>query len=1187
MNKMDHSKTYKILSYNVMSNTNLAGLLSIIDIEKPDLILIQELVLNTEHLSTFIAGQSDYVGVANVDELEPNKPGVGMVWRKDFPVSQVTSLETRRLQSAYVGPYPVINVYPPAGSENAPGRREFFKEQLFRSIRGLGTQLPIIGGDFNCVLSRIDIEGGDFGKKKSSELQNIVREFNLQDSFRYIFPNAREYTWSRRGLNSSRLDRFYIPQDLVKGVKQVSHHPYLSDHKYVKIILKLPALESKKQMKKDCESYWKLNTSILDDEDFMPEFSIMWERVKQSKEDYEDIAEWWEEYAKPESRALCIRYAAQVARSNRCMKDMLMVMLTTALEDKRWDDVAFIRGRLTEIMRKENLGFIVRSRYKENLESEKGSLFHVNREKKKGSQRNLNKLVIGGQVVEDKNSIEDELGGFFGDLFHGHHRKGGVTEDKTFEPDFTHLDEFLEGVGKLSEDSKAGIEKPINMGELELAVKQLSDNKAPGLDGLPREFYNRVGEVINNELLEVLNCQLDRLLLVESNKHGATRLVPKVEEVPRVDQLRPITLLCLDYKILTKVLATRLVSIMGEIIKSGQSCGIPGKNILFGAHNILSVVQYIEKYGGKAAVVSYDLMKAYDRVHLGFLYKVMEAMNFGQKFINWVKTCHQGATTRLLVNFITRPIDLLISVRQGDPMAMELFEVYIEPLLVMIRKSIKGTRFVGERIVGQGKIQRGCVLTLDEDYVDDCNVVIQNEEDLLKIDDIFNKFENMSGAILNRSNKSKIMGLGDWEGKDNWCLPWLKVEKSLKIFGITFTPRYDEILEENWRLAKEGFTNCLRAWKNRALESVFQRVEVLRVFALPKLWFKALLLPLPARVAASLENEVRNFIWRGKMEKPAFTEMCNSVEEGGLNLPCLRSKADSLLLKQLLRMLEDTDTCHHDHLKFWLGNFQTNWGSMRQTYHGAPYDTQVYAKMEEDRPWDKESALTKHYKKLLLEFEYGQKNEYYDKQAENSIKKITAKTLYQLNTTTFTPPAIVFKRELDWSLAWGRVGSIMVEPKGREMLYMIVNNLFPTQERLWRMNRERRQENRRVFTDICQRCNQGVVGDCVHLFCECTKVREGWLWLRRKIMLLLPDCQRMSNFEILHLQFPQDARVEKECMFLLGNWVQMVQEEVVVKDRDLEDQFVRGTMQYKYLESRKKKMPSINHIPDVTIFDPG
>ena len=56
------------------------------------------------------------------------------------------------------------------------------------------------------------------------------------------------------------------------------------------------------------EGFWKLNTSILDDgEDFLLEFSIMWERL----EVYKDIDEWWENYAKPASRALCIRYSAR------------------------------------------------------------------------------------------------------------------------------------------------------------------------------------------------------------------------------------------------------------------------------------------------------------------------------------------------------------------------------------------------------------------------------------------------------------------------------------------------------------------------------------------------------------------------------------------------------------------------------------------------------------------------------------------------------------------------------------------------------------------------------------------------------------------------------------------------------------------------------------------------------------
>ena len=100
---MDNSnKFYKILSYNVMSTSHLAGLLSIIDIEKPDLILLQEVILNTETLSTFLASKKDYKAVSNVDEMEPSKPGTGMVWHVSLPVTQVTSMEPCRMQTAYM-----------------------------------------------------------------------------------------------------------------------------------------------------------------------------------------------------------------------------------------------------------------------------------------------------------------------------------------------------------------------------------------------------------------------------------------------------------------------------------------------------------------------------------------------------------------------------------------------------------------------------------------------------------------------------------------------------------------------------------------------------------------------------------------------------------------------------------------------------------------------------------------------------------------------------------------------------------------------------------------------------------------------------------------------------------------------------------------------------------------------------
>ena len=104
---------------------------------------------------------------------------------------------------------------------------------------------------------------------------------------------------------------------------------------------------------------------------------------------------------------------------------------------------------------------------------------------------------------------------------------------------------------------------------------------------------------------------------------------------------------------------------------------------------------------------------------------------------------------------------------------------------------------------------------------------------------------------------------------------------------------------------------------------------------------------------------------------------------------------------------------------------------------------------------------------------------------------------------------------------------------------------------------------------------------------ECSKVQEGWLWVRRRIMNLLQDCQGLSNFELLHLVFPRDGRVENEIVWLIGNWVQVVYEEGVVRNRKLKDQFTRGHFQFKYYETMSMKIPTLNYIQDVTVLDPG
>ena len=168
--------------------------------------------------------------------------------------------------------------------------------------------------------------------------------------------------------------------------------------------------------------------------------------------------------------------------------------------------------------------------------------------------------------------------------------------------------------------------------EVDDIIKKCDNNKAPGLDGLSYEFYKSTWEVIKVVFVMVLQCQLDRRRIVDSNTIGATRLSSKVAGIPQVDELRPLTLLNCDYRILSKFLVGRMKPVLPLVIKSGQLCTVGKKNILFGVNNILSSISYIKEKKLGACLLGLDFFKAYDRVLVDFLFAVMKKMNFSDQF---------------------------------------------------------------------------------------------------------------------------------------------------------------------------------------------------------------------------------------------------------------------------------------------------------------------------------------------------------------------------------------------------------------------------------------------------------------------------------------------------------------------------------------------------------------------------
>jgi len=100
-------------------------------------------------------------------------------------------------------------------------------------------------------------------------------------------------------------------------------------------------------------------------------------------------------------------------------------------------------------------------------------------------------------------------------------------------------------------------------------------------------------------------------------------LIPKIDSPQRLSDFRPILLVGSLYKILSKVLANRLRSVMDFVISDSQSAFIKGRQILDGILVANEVVDEAHKLKKEMILFKVDFEKAYDSIDLGYLDEVM------------------------------------------------------------------------------------------------------------------------------------------------------------------------------------------------------------------------------------------------------------------------------------------------------------------------------------------------------------------------------------------------------------------------------------------------------------------------------------------------------------------------------------------------------------------------------------
>ena len=65
---------------------------------------------------------------------------------------------------------------------------------------------------------------------------------------------------------------------------------------------------------------------------------------------------------------------------------------------------------------------------------------------------------------------------------------------------------------------------------------------------------------------------------------------------------------------------------------------------------------------------------------------------------------------------------------------------------------------------------------------------------------------------------------------------------------------YKQLLKRNWSYRFDKFEKAILSWSSRVLETLFQRVEVVKTFALSRIFYLASILPMPQATAKGLSK---------------------------------------------------------------------------------------------------------------------------------------------------------------------------------------------------------------------------------------------------------------------------------------------------------------------------------------------
>uniref|UniRef100_R4GAU6 Reverse transcriptase domain-containing protein n=1 Tax=Anolis carolinensis TaxID=28377 RepID=R4GAU6_ANOCA len=762
----------------------------------------------------------------------------------------------------------ICNIYAPNESKSkfVKKLKEFWREKEFDGI--------ILMGDFNGVLNNeidknpVKIRGSGKNKETiSREFKTLKEEYNLIDIWRSQHEKDRDFTFfSARHKSWSRIDMIWISRSLSTKVTKSKILPMLdSDHCPTEIILN----------QKRGRWRWRLDENLLKREEDIEKYRKLIEEffTINNSQGTSPTTVW--DASKVTMRGYFLQQSIQKKRkSSEQINQAIEKIIETENKLKKNPKNNKLLHEL--IMRQRNREYLELEQRAKQLKYIKQNHFEnankpgrwLSRKlRKKREATFINRIKIGEKYLYTDKDILDQFHKFYSKLY----ESDNIKEEK--------ITRYLGNLKleRLTPEERELLNKEISIKEIEEAIRRIDGSKAPGPDGLTAIYYKTFKKELAPQLQKVMNIIRNQKKMPDTWKEASITVIHKENNDPEeVKNYRPISLLNIDYKIFSNIIADRLKKFLTNWIKDDQVGFLPNRHIKDNIRIVLDLIEYYEANNQREMIfLAIDAEKAFDRVNWNFFKFLAQELDMGYYFQNILETIYQNQTAKIIINGQeTDQIEIQKGTRQGCPLSPVIFIMTLEVLLNKIRedKELQGTVIQGTHY----KVRA---------YADDLICFI--EDPVTKGEkwiETIKEYGDLAGFKMNIS-KTKALAKNIQKKKQDRITEQLGVQitPKIKYLGINITSKNIQLLKNNYEKTWNEVKKEFEIWKNLKL-SLMGRMATIKMNVLPKMLFLFQCLPIlrNQKNFTNWNKDISKFIWNGRKPRIKIKHLTDDRSRGGI-----------------------------------------------------------------------------------------------------------------------------------------------------------------------------------------------------------------------------------------------------------------------------------------------------------------